>query len=421
MAIIIGEIGKEKVEVRFTESEDEIIYNSLKDIKKEGSCYISNSTLWDCAGDIALTVFINRSENNFSAIKDKRIVLSAGYDKIKSAHFYSPETLLKIFSKLQDWKVVIEKSNMKEGVKINMQEFKIECPKFEGDNWNTNNKTQHDKIKRDYAHPIDSGIVKILDNKIVNSIFKQGVDMISDTTYGPVVASGVLVSKENYPEIKAIVDECVYELGIKRPYVIISSGVSGINAMTFGSDEEPYIAISPLMINTMSKEQLKFVIGHECGHIAMGHVVYHTVVNVASIFASAVPVIAPIINAVGTVPLMAWSRRSEISADRAGLLCCGDVETAKRTLLQITMPFMKADEINVDKYVKDSADYLKKGVLRKANELNHNHPIIPKRIHALDEFAKSEKYCRLTGKAIFTGAIADKELERITEEIIRVF
>ncbi len=421
MAIRLQEFGKEKVEVLFTENEGKVIYPNMKNIRKEDSGYIINSTLWDCAGDIALTILTNQSENSFDTIKDKRIVLNTIYSEIKKAQFYSPITLLKIFSKLQEWKVVINNSNEKEGTKMNNEAFEVECPKFEGNQWNTDYKTKNEKARRDYAHPIDSGIVKLLDNKIVNSIFKQGVDMVSDTTYGPIVASGVLVSKENYPEIDAIVNECISELGIKRPYVVISSGVSGINAMTFGSDEEPYIAISPLMAKTMSREQLKFVIGHECGHIAMGHVVYHTVVNVASVFASAVPIIAPIVNTVGTAPLMAWSRRSEISADRAGLLCCGDVETAKRTLLQITMPFMDADEINVDKYVKDSADYLKKGVLRKANELNHNHPIIPKRIHALDEFAKSEKYCRLTGKAIFTGAIADKELERITEEIIRVF
>ena len=215
-------------------------------------------------------------------------------------------------------------------------------------------------------------------------------------------------------------NECVDTLNIHRPYIIISSALSGLNAITFGSDDEPYIALSPLVVQTMNPTQLKFVIGHECGHVAMGHMVYHTVISIASVFASALPIIGPVINTVGTLPLMAWSRRAEISADRAGLLCCGDLEVAQRTLIQTGMPFMNASQIDISEYVANSERFLKDGVLRKISEFDDAHPIIPKRIKALEAFVNSEKYYRITSKKTSDNLLSDHELENKIESIIKV-
>lgn len=293
------------------------------------------------------------------------------------------------------------------------EKFYIVCPAFGED-------FQESRNRRDYAHPIDSGIIKFLDNSVVNSVFGQLVEMIAESTYGPLIASGIPINEKTYPDVNILVDECVEKLQIKRPYVIISSGISGLNAMAFGSDEEPYIALSPLMVKVMNMQQLKFVIGHECGHVAMGHMVYHSVVSIAATFASAVPIIGPVVNKVGFLPLRAWSRRSEISADRAGLLCCGSCETAQRTLLQLALPFLDANEFNIEDYV-DSADrYLKKGIIRKLNEFDDEHPIIPKRIHALEEFSASRKYYTLINEQPPSGAVVDEELEKRIEDIIKI-
>lgn len=295
-------------------------------------------------------------------------------------------------------------------------EIIIECPKF-GDIKNL----WGDKARRDYAHSVDSAITNFLDSPAINSIFKHLVEMMADSTWGAVVASGIQINEHNYADLNKLVNECVETLNIPRPYVIISSALPGLNAMAFGSDEEPYVALSPLMVKTMSPQQLKFVIGHECGHVAMGHMVYHTVISISSVFASALPIVGPIINTVGTLPLMAWSRRSEISADRAGLLCCGDLKVAQRTLIQLEMPFMDASQIDINEYVDNSEKYLKKGVLRKINEFDDAHPIIPKRVKALEVFTDSGKYYRAAQRTANKAVLSDEELEQRTENIIKVF
>lgn len=293
--------------------------------------------------------------------------------------------------------------------------FYVACPEF-GQNFDTDK----EKANREYAHPVDLQIIKILDNGVVNSVFKQLVEMMADSVYGSVIASGVMIHKKAYPEINILVDECVEKLNIKRPYVIISSAISELNAMAFGSDEEPYIALSPLMVKTMNPQQLKFVIGHECGHVAMGHMVYHSVVSISTAFAQSVPLLGPVMNMVGGLPLKAWSRRSEISADRAGLICCGDCDTAQRALVQLALPFMDAGEVDIADYVENADRYLKKGVIRKLNEYDDAHPIIPKRIQALKEFASSEAFYKITGNAVPDNAISDAQLNNRIEQIIKV-
>lgn len=401
------------LELRFTAGEEERILPHVSGIFRKGGCYYRYGNAWDCSGDFAWALLFASAGSPVDG-GDKRICLKLWQRDELTAQFYTRETLVKIFSRLDDWTVCVHYKR-KEDENMSENKFLVRCPQFGMDY-----AIRPIEARRDYAHPVDSTLIKFLDNPAVNSVFRQLIGIVADSTYGPVVASAIPISESNYPEINRIVDDCVTELNIKRPYVVISSMISGLNAMAFGNDEEAYIAVSPLMVKTMSERQLRFVIGHECGHVAMGHMVYHTVISIATAFASAVPVIGPVVDMVGTLPLKAWSRRSEITADRAGLLCCGDVEVAQKALLQLEMPFMNPDDISLEGYVEGSDKYLKEGVIRRLNEFNNAHPIIPKRIHALQVFVSSEKYCRITGKPALAGAIGETELNQQTEEIIKI-
>lgn len=271
-----------------------------------------------------------------------------------------------------------------------------------------------------YGHPIDSGLVKMLDTPAINGIFRALVDFNADTAMGQMLASSIPVAPGNFPELNRIVDDCAAKLNIQRPYVVVTNQIPGINAMTFGSDEEPYIAITSLMVKIMTEPGMRFVIGHECGHIAMGHVVYHTAASALGQFSQMLPLVGPLVSRSISYPLNAWSRRSEITADRAGFLCCGNLEQSKRTLLQIESAFAPADTLDLDSYMENSRQFLEKGLLRKLGEYGANHPLTPKRIQALDLFAQSELYYRATGQKAPEGAVSASDLARQTEAIIKV-
>lgn len=299
-----------------------------------------------------------------------------------------------------------------------MENIKINCPDFiDG----FSSKKLEQRPKREFAHDMDAKIIKFLDNQSINYAFRQINEMSADFAYGQVIASGIPVNDRNYSEVNDIVTLCVDILNIKRPNVVVSlSAGTLLNAATFGSDDEPYIILSPMLIKTFNKEQLKFVIGHECGHIAMGHVLYNTVVNTFSLFISQVPIIGSILDKTQTIVLSAWSRRSEISADRAGLLCCKDLEVAQRTLINLEIPFLDAADIDTNDYITKSKSYRGNSILRKLNEYDDSHLITPKRIEALTAFINSSKYYKCIDEIPTTSVYSDEELKDLTEKIAKI-
>lgn len=271
-----------------------------------------------------------------------------------------------------------------------------------------------------YGHPVDSTLVNMLDTPVINGAFRALVDFNADTAMGQMLAASIPVTEANFPQLNRIVNDCAARLNIPRPYTVVTNQIPGLNAMTFGSDEEPYIAVTSLLAHIMSEPEMRFVIGHECGHIAMGHVIYHTAAGTIGQFSQMIPLVGQVIARSISYPLNAWSRRSEITADRAGFLCCGDLEQSKRTLLHLESAFAPADSLDLETYMASSERFLEQGFLRRLGEYNANHPLTPKRIRALELFSKSEAYFRASGQSIPADALSNHELARQTENIVKV-
>lgn len=274
----------------------------------------------------------------------------------------------------------------------------------------------------EFAHPVDATIIKSLDNPTINGVFNKVVQTSIDASFGLSLATGIHVSRNTYPELYAIVEECAAKLNIPVPYVIISDQVKGINACTAGTDQFAFIAISSMLPLVLNQDELKFVIGHECGHLALGHVVYHTALSMMGAAGGLLPLVGNIIAKTISYPLNAWSRRSEISADRAGLICCGDVQVAKRSLFKLEAGLLNISSVDIDAYVSESEAMLENSTFGKLGEFFMSHPIIPKRIKAIDLFANSVVYGQAMGLDAnqLHGAISLHELTQKTEKIIEV-
>lgn len=273
-----------------------------------------------------------------------------------------------------------------------------------------------------FAHPVDASIIRSLDNAAINTVFNKAVQASIDASFGLTLATGIHISPDTYPEIYKIITECAEELGIPIPYVIISDQVSGINAVTAGTDRFSFIAVSSLLPVVLKPDELRFVIGHECGHLALGHVVYHTAISLLGTAGGLLPLVGNIIAKTVTYPLNAWSRRSEVSADRAGLICCRDVRIAQRTLLKLTAGLLNTDSVDIDAYVHESEQILEASSIGKYAEFSRQHPIIPKRIKALDLFSKSEVYYKASGMPVPQNVqlISVGELQQQIENVIGV-
>lgn len=223
----------------------------------------------------------------------------------------------------------------------------------------------------------------------------------------------IRLSEKQFPHINKLIKICANTLDIPVPQVYIKQEMGHINAYTYGTEDESFIVIHSATIDNMDEQELLFVIGHEMGHIQNNHVVYGTLLHYLQNAASLMVRWAA---APGLVALNSWARRAEITSDRAGLLCCEDIETAIRVMVKFALGSPKLySQVNIEEYLKQLDD-VKEGLWRVSEFLN-THPYLPKRVEAIKLFALSQCYKSHIGEA---GGDPIEEIDLKVKDIIKV-
>lgn len=138
---------------------------------------------------------------------------------------------------------------------------------------------------------------------------------------------GIAVGPEQFPEIYQMGMECARILGIGIPNIFIINNTE-INAWTYAADDAaPMIVITSAMLERMTPGELKAVIGHECGHIHNKHAVYKTVIRYV-MSAKTNTIGGILLTGTALAAMKAWDRASEVTADRAALICADDFRDA---------------------------------------------------------------------------------------------
>ncbi len=225
---------------------------------------------------------------------------------------------------------------------------------------------------------------------------------------GQLLGSAVRVSDRQFPRIQGITRECSEQLGIVTPQVYIVNSPH-LNAGTFGTDEESFILVHSALVDHYSDEELRTVIGHECGHIHNSHVVYlttlHYLKNIAAAF-------LPWIVYPAMIPLNELSRRAEITCDRAGMLCSKNEQVAARALTKLVLGSRKLyDEFNLDAFLEQYEEG--KDSIGRYMEALATHPYLPKRVLAMRVFAQSELYKKTALLAPSTGLTMTEVDDRV--------
>ena len=247
----------------------------------------------------------------------------------------------------------------------------------------------------------------------IELVVAAGVRMFKSFGKAELLGRAVKVGPRQFPRLHQLARRCASTLGIATPTVYITHNPH-LNAATYGTNDDAFVLINSALVDHMSDEELLSVIGHECGHIHNNHVVYltamHYLSNVAGIFVRNLGLPA-------MLGLRAWSRRAEITCDRAGVLCAGDVDVALRALTKLALGSQKLyDELNIEAFLEQHAEA--KSSVGRFTEVFSTHPWLPKRVLALRTFSESSLYRNHVG--LGAGGLSMRDVDERVHQIIKV-
>jgi len=271
---------------------------------------------------------------------------------------------------------------------------------------NGNGQTRSKRILTDIAphaweHPADKAALQALRRiPIFDEVLKKIFGFFGEKPIRLAFqANAVRVSENQFGDVYRLYKECLKTLDAPEEYPIYMSQTPMVNAGAYGM-AEPFIILNSGTVRLLEDEELAYVMSHEIGHIMSDHVLYKTMtvllINLANM---GFPIVGLAARAV-LVGLLEWSRKSELSSDRAGLLGVQDPEVVMRTMLKMAGGG-SAEETSLQEFIVQAEEYQESGdvadqVFKVLNLMFQTHPFYVLRVSELRAWIESGDYDRIT-------------------------
>lgn len=203
------------------------------------------------------------------------------------------------------------------------------------------------------------------------------------------------VDSQRSPDLARLANECRARIQ-PGPVDIFVTRSRELNAYTFGLSDIKAVVLYSSLLQVMDADELRFILGHELGHVRLGHTRLNSLVGGLA----GIPSSSAVSMLLG-MAFLGWNRACEYSADRAGLLACGRPEKAVSALVKLVAGPEGMNRPGLEERMAvayrqiDAEDDTPLGGLY---ETLGSHPLLIKRINHLRQWAASEEYRRLQAR-----------------------
>jgi Zn-dependent protease with chaperone function len=184
---------------------------------------------------------------------------------------------------------------------------------------------------------------------------------------GYLKGNGIQISNRQFPEVYEIYKDIVNKLEIKKePKLFLIQEGGMLNAFAVRYSGRNYIAIYSDVFSLISKDMntVKFILGHELGHVKRNHM--------SKRFWTCLSSIIPFISVV-------YSRKCEYTCDNIGFIFCK--EQPYNGLVLLAAGKQVYQSVDIKNYIEDSKQNAT--FIVKFTGLFYGHPYLPKRIENL--------------------------------------
>jgi Zn-dependent protease with chaperone function len=271
-------------------------------------------------------------------------------------------------------------------------------------------KTLTDISSTSWEHPADRAALNALRAlPMFDEVVKKVVGFFGDRGVRQLfLANAVRIGPSQRPALHALYEEVLETMDCPiRPHLYVTQTPEA-NAGAIGFNE-PFIVINSGTLALLNREEQRFVLAHEVGHVMSGHVVYRTLAAILILVGlRGLPFLAGLAILPLQVALLEWYRKSELSADRAGLLGSQSRDDTLMSFLKFAGGAGSDDTINLDEFMKQAAEYETNAgawdtVMKVLNTVFREHPFNTVRAAELQRWIESGAYA-----AVINGEYAKR-------------
>lgn len=169
--------------------------------------------------------------------------------------------------------------------------------------------------------------------------------------------SNFLVTRESCPELYELVHDVADTLDVRPLPRFYTQWGYDINGYTTGYKEDTILVLNSGTVDLLTDEELRYVAGHEMGHVKSGHVLYHTMGELFNVAISQIPLVSTMTKPI-YYALMYWIRMSEFTADRAGLMACQNIDAAINAIIKMSgLPLKYFEKMDSDAFIKQATEF----------------------------------------------------------------
>jgi Zn-dependent protease with chaperone function len=257
-----------------------------------------------------------------------------------------------------------------------------------------------------FEHPLDRAALEALRrtpglDRVLKALSEWGMERFLRTAY---TGDALRVSPRQCSRLYGDLREACAILDVAEPELYITQNPHP--SVYFFGMQRHTIVITTAMVDLLTEEERLALLGRELGHIKAEHMLYRTMaLLIAEILATTSRTIllpGMILTEALLYALLVWFRRSELTADRAGLLVAQDANLCIGGLLKTVAGSQKlADDLNVEEFIKqaDVLDDLEEDILSLYYKFSlvrwQTHPFPAYRAREMKEWEQSEVYQKI--------------------------
>ncbi len=274
----------------------------------------------------------------------------------------------------------------------------------------------YDSIRIKLEQEIGKSLWEILEGDVISKIKKEAKVEKSGNYYKYLLEGhSFKLGQDLLPELYKPFKEVCEALNFTEPVEFYISNAPDFNASASSSQEEgePHLVnLNSGLVNALDEDELRFVIGHELGHIISKNIDIKGVIDFVFPGFKGIPLI--LYNKISL-----WDKLSELTADRYGLIACGDPNKCVSAFFKMSSGLsLNRFNLNFATFLEENEKLLES--FKKENTINvASHPMNPIRIKALEYFAQSTAYKSiLEGKTIESDPTLTSNMEELTNLLL---